>query len=47
MFVLLFKYKICAVRTVHRLSIDEPLDVRFRIAVGSTHQAPILIRGQH
>ncbi len=38
-------FKILAIHTVYRLPIDQPLDVRFRVAVGPTHQTPILIRG--
>lgn len=36
-----------ASHTVYRLSIDQPLDVRFRVSVGSTHKTAVLIRGQH
>lgn len=33
--------------TVHRVSVDQPLDVRFRVSVGPTHKTAVLIRGQH
>lgn len=31
--------------TVYRLSIDQPLNVRFRVSVGATHQTTILFWG--
>lgn len=35
------------VHTVYRLSIEQPLDAGFRVPIGSTHQAAVLLRGQH
>lgn len=34
-------------RTLYGLSIDQPLDVRFGVPVGPTHQAAVLVRRQH
>lgn len=36
-----------SVRTVYGLPIEEPLDAGLWVPIGSTHQAAVLLRGQH
>ena len=33
--------------TIYGSSVDQPLDVGFRVSIGPTHQSPVLIWGQH